>query len=87
MKQKARLVEVQGDQEDFADLIGTTGTLYLEGNNNWFLPENRGDHLSFVIKRKVNVAPDKVRVFTKLGNTFTFRLLTVPTEAVVKQNS
>lgn len=84
---KARLVEVQGDQEEYADLIGTNGTLYLEGNNNWYLPANRGDHLSFAVKRKVNIAPDKVRVFTKLGNVFTFRLLTVPTEAVATQNS
>jgi hypothetical protein len=45
---KVRLVEVQGDQEEFADLIGTEGKLYLGGvnesgdrdGNNWYMPEN-----------------------------------------------
>ena len=74
MKTNVRLIEVLGDQEDFADLIGTEGELHLDGTNNWFLPEHRGDMLSLAIKRKVE-GDGKVKVHTKLGNTFTFRLL------------
>ena len=67
----ARLISVKGEEE-FADLIGVYGTLNLE--HNWFLPNDDGDMLSFLVKRKTFV-DDKVKVFTKLGNIFTFRVL------------
>jgi hypothetical protein len=72
---RVRLVEVQGDQEEFADLIGTEGVLQLGGNHNWYNPDNLGDTLQLAVKsvhhRKES---DRVSVKTKLGNTFTFRL-------------
>jgi len=76
---KVRLVNVEGDQEEFADLIGTEGDLHLHPTSasselNWFNPEGRGDSLGLSRKR-VTEGNGKVKVFTKLGNCFTFRLL------------
>lgn len=41
---RARLVEVRGDQEEFADLIGCAGELRLDRPYS-FLPDGRGDWL------------------------------------------
>ena len=75
--QKVRLVEVQGDQEDFADLIGKAGKLHLVKTNdklNTFFPDDRGDFLSLAVKR-VTDKNDKIQVLTQFGNKFIFRKL------------
>ena len=77
MNKRVRLVEVQGDQEDFADLIGQNGLLELSGkgeDQNTFFPDNRGDFLSLLIKKVVE-KDGKIIVSTKLGNTFTFKIV------------
>lgn len=76
---KVRLVNVEGDQEEFADLIGAEGELRLDpasksSDLNWFNPNGRGDSLGLSRKR-VTEAQGKVKVFTVLGNCFTFRLI------------
>lgn len=76
---KVRLVAVEGDQEDFADLIGTEGVLRLDpvstdSGINWFNPTGSGETLTLSRKR-VTEKNGKVKVFTKLGNVFTFRLM------------
>lgn len=73
---QVRLIEVQGDQEEFADLIGTEGELQLIGPSsphNWFNPDERGDSLSLAVKRSVE-KDGNIKVYTKLGNTFTFKV-------------
>lgn len=79
---KVRLVSVDGDEpEEFADLIGSEGSLgpaaVADGKRLTFMPANRGDWLTMSVKRETTTG-DKVRIFTKLGNTFTFRLLKIP---------
>jgi len=76
---KVRLVNVEGDQEEFADLLGTEGELRLDptsksGELNWYNPKGRGDTLGLSRKR-VTEKDGKVKVFTQLGNCFTFRLV------------
>lgn len=76
---KVKLVSVEGDQEEFADLIGASGELRLDPASksselNWFNPAGRGDSLGLSRKR-VTEKDGKVKVFTQLGNCFTFRLL------------
>lgn len=71
----ATLVGVEGDQAEFADMIGTTGRLYLNTGNNWYGPKGSGESITLTRKR-VTRKDDKVRVHTKLGNVFTFRLVT-----------
>lgn len=70
----AKLVGVEGDQEEFADMIGTTGRLYLNTGNNWFGPKGSSESITLTRKR-VTRKDDKIRVHTKLGNVFTFRLV------------
>ncbi|MGH7175679.1 MAG: hypothetical protein ACREGR_04970 [Minisyncoccia bacterium] len=72
---KVRLVEVQGDQEEFADLIGCNGRLTdLRADGRTFMPDGRGDFLTMVNKRTTRKG-DRVKVATKLGNVFVFRVL------------
>lgn len=76
---KVRLVNVEGDQAEYADLIGTEGVLRLDPTStdsgiNWYNPERSGETLSLSRKRVLE-SNGKVKVFTKLGNCFTFRLL------------
>ena len=77
-KRQVKLIEVQGDQEEFSDLIGLTGTLRLDDKCtdsavNWFSPGG-GDVLSIVRKRVVE-KDGKVSVFTHLGNKFVFKII------------
>ena len=72
-------MEVQGDQVEFADLLGVEGILRLHGTDkaeelNWFNP-NRGWGTLCLARRRVVESANEVKVFTELGNTFTFRLL------------
>lgn len=73
-KHNVRLSEVQGDQEDFADLIGTTGVLTL-GDHNRYMPKDRGDWLT-LDKKRITEKDGKITVSTKLGNKFVFKVLT-----------
>jgi hypothetical protein len=75
---EVRLVGVEGDQEEYADLIGTEGVLRLDPHStdsgiNWYNPNGSGETLALSRKR-VTEKDGKVRVHTKLGNTFIFRL-------------
>lgn len=83
MKQTVRMAEcigVEGDVEEFDDLIGTKGKkgkLRLDPKStemsvNWF---NGGDPVNFARKR-VTEKDGIVKVFTTLGNVFKFRLIT-----------
>ncbi len=71
---RVRLVGVTGDQEDFADLIGTEGKLELAIDKAVYMPDNRGDWLTMK-RRRVLHAGGMVTVATKLRNTFTFKKL------------
>ena len=72
MRIQAKLIEVQGNQEEFADLIGETGELHLEPSNDWFLPQNSNDTLTMSRKRFVD-KDCKITISTALGNKFVFR--------------
>jgi hypothetical protein len=72
-------VSVEGDQEEYADLIGTEGELRLDPKStdsgiNWYNPKGSGETLT-LSRQRVTEKDGKVKVRTKLGNTFTFRLL------------
>lgn len=72
---RAELIEVQGDQEEFADLIGEQGDLKLPGKNkgeNYFLPDS-GDSLTMLVKN-IRTNGNKTTVKTQWGNTFIFRI-------------
>lgn len=70
-KIRAKLVNVQGDQEEFSDLIGETGTLFLSKGNNWFAAG--GDCVELQRKRLTKRENGDIRLSTHLGNRFTFR--------------
>ncbi len=72
---KVRLTAVEGDQEEFADLIGTEGELHLSPGNNWYNPNGRGDSLQMESKR-ITRKEDRITVSTHLGNKFVFRVKT-----------
>lgn len=74
MNQKARLVAVEGDQEEFADLIGTSGELGETVEGLCFWPEGRGDFLGMRPAGVPCCIGGRLHVTTKLGNTFTFEL-------------
>lgn len=66
----AKLVSVEGDQAEYADMIGQTGRLYLAPGNNWF---GSGESLTMNRKR-ASKKGDRVRVSTHLGNVFVFQV-------------
>jgi len=75
---KVRLVNIEGNQAEYADLIGLDGTLRIDPTSsdpaiNWFNPHRSGETLSLARKRVIE-KNGRVKVFTKLGNCFTFRL-------------
>ena len=57
--------------EEFDDLRGQTGELRIEEHNTWF---NGGEGVEMTRKRVVE-KDGVVKVFTKLGNTFTFKIV------------
>lgn len=72
---RVKLIQVLGDQEEFADLIGAVGELReTRSDGLCFSPERRGDFLSMAVKEMVE-ENDVVNVKTGLGNTFSFRKL------------
>jgi hypothetical protein len=71
---RVKLVSVLGDQEEFADLIGTEGDLTIRHKTGTFNPDNRGDWLVMEKKRWTR-RNGMVKISTILGNTFIFREL------------
>jgi hypothetical protein len=67
---KVKLTAIKGDQEEFADLIGTTGKLFLEHDREWYHPAT-GEPVVLSRKRVVKKG-SRIQVFTHLGNVFTF---------------
>lgn len=73
MKQRATLVEVRGNQEEFADVIGTTEILHLHELDN--SPElNFFGDVGLSVKRVVK-KDNRISISTRLGNTFVFQLI------------
>lgn len=71
-RERVRLVGVQGDQEEFADLLGTVGSLVkTKADGLCYMAEGSGDFLSMVgaLVRRVET---KIYVETAVGNVFTF---------------
>ena len=66
----AKLVKMEGNQEDYADLIGLEGRLYLDKNNNWF--GTSGGGCLTLSRKKVTQKANLIRVSTHLGNVFYF---------------
>ena len=71
-RQLVRLVRVLGHPEDFVDLIGTSGVLFLAPGNNWY--GSGGDSVNLSRKR-VTTKDTRIRVHTHLGNVFEFELI------------
>ena len=77
MIRQAKCIGVEGDEDgEFSDLVGTSGKLRLDDKSmdsavNWF---DGGGWVNFTRKR-VAEKYGVVKVFTKLGNVFKFRLL------------
>jgi hypothetical protein len=65
------LVDVRGDIEDFADLIGRSGKLRLSSDGVGSFCYGGNDWLEFHRKR-VTRKGDQIRVHTGMGNTFVF---------------
>lgn len=78
MIREAKCIGIEGDEDgEFSDLIGTTGKLRLDEKSmdsavNWF---DSGESVNFTRKR-VHEKDGEVKVYTKLGNVFKFRLVT-----------
>jgi len=70
---KARLFEVQGDQEEFADIIGERGEIHLTDGDNWFSPEC-GQSVTF-IKKRITKKDGVITITTGMGNTFRFKAI------------
>jgi len=67
---------IEVSDEEFDDLCGATGQLYLDPHDtdravNWF---NGGGGVEMTRKRVIE-KDGVVKVFTKLGNTFTFKIV------------
>lgn len=77
MIREAKCIGIEGDEDgEFSDLVGTTGKLRIDPKSsdsavNWF---NGGGSVNFTRKR-VNEKEGVVKVFTKLGNVFKFKLV------------
>jgi len=73
----AKCIGVSGDEDgEFGDLVGSVGKLRLDSKStesvvNWF---SGGGSVNFTRKRVVE-RDGVVKVFTKLGRVFKFRLV------------
>lgn len=79
MIRTAKCIGVDGDEEGFSDLIGNTGKLRIDPESkdpavNWF--DDGGGSVNFALDRFTEVN-DRIDVFTRLGNTFKFRVIQV----------
>lgn len=73
-KMKAKLIGVHGDQEEFSYLIGYEGDLRLASDSGAF--SVGGDCVQFDV-RATDREGMKVKISTKRGNLFTFRIVPV----------
>lgn len=71
-----KLLWIEGEgAEEFSDLIGEEGELSPGRNGNVrFMPKGRGDWLT-IAKLDVNGSGDRLRVTSKLGLTYVFKVL------------
>lgn len=68
-----RLINIQGDQVEFAEFLGAEGILcFKEGHEKGFSPNGSGTFLEFSIKEKDESQKDRIVVTTKRKNIFTF---------------
>ena len=70
---QAKLVKVEGNQAEYADMIGETGRLFLSPGNNWFAPTGWSESLEMKRKRATKKG-NTIRVSTLLGNVFVFEV-------------
>jgi hypothetical protein len=66
-----RLVDVRGDVEEYADLIGRSGSLRLGSDGVSSFSWGGNEWLEFRRKRATR-KDGKIRVRTEMGNTFVF---------------
>ena len=76
MIRTAKCISVEGDDGEFSDLVGTIGKLRIDDKSmdsaaNWF---DGGNSVNFTRKRVTEVG-DQIKVFTKLGNIFKFKVI------------
>lgn len=74
---KVCLLAVEGNREEFLDLIGTTGKLTPTSESIAFVPDDGKDWL-FIKKKRQSIKKGKLRIVTELDNIFVFRLLEKP---------
>ena len=81
MIRQAKCISVDGDEDgEFSDLVGTVGKLQLaedsmDSEMNWFdSVSSGGDSVGFT-RRRVVEKEGVVKVFTKMGRVFKFRLV------------
>jgi hypothetical protein len=68
-----KLISVTGNQEEFGDLVGTTGKLNLVHGREWYHPT--GAESVVLTRKRVSWKDGVIKIWTKLGNVFTFRAL------------
>jgi len=73
VKIQVKLIDVRGDIEEYADIIGQTGELRLGSDGVGSFCWGGNEWLEFRRKR-VNRQTDQIRVHTEMGNTFVFKL-------------
>lgn len=66
---RVQLIDFEG--EEFNDLVGAEGDLYLSENHNWFNAKGR-DFVTLVVDKTME-KDDKVCVYTLFGNIFVFK--------------
>jgi hypothetical protein len=81
MIRQAKCIGVDGDEDgEFSDLVGTSGKLRLDDNSmdsavNWFDSFSSGGDMVGFARNRVAEKDGVVKVFTKFGNVFKFRLV------------
>jgi hypothetical protein len=80
VKLRVKLVDVRGDIEEYADIIGRSGELRLGSDGVGSFSWGSNEWLEFRRKR-VNRKTDLIRVHTEMGNTFVFETMSlIPTK-------
>ena len=81
---KYKLIEVQGSQLEFADLIGAVGPIRHTVDGLTFLPDGRGDWLCMRPTAQQRTGT-KFSIKTGYGNTFVFEEAVGPQHSGVKR--
>lgn len=80
VKLRVKLVDVRGDVEEYADIIGRSGELRLGSDGVGSFSWGSNEWLEFRRKR-VTRKTDLIRVHTEMGNTFVFETVSlIPTK-------